>query len=1444
MRDLTTKKKLILAIAVLTVLMLFVSIFLISYNVGGIELNNGNVYLDNGGGQNYSNVMPAADYKLGANVLTAEQVSKVDDGSVGDSRAYIAARGYATAGWTPISSAGDLMTWLQQGESQNNAYLTTNISNFTWYNNSSTHIAPTDAAIQSGKTLDGCGYTLSVVHTGGRYDVGNAPEHYSLVIQKVSGVLKNLKVTFATTASAELRSSKWKAVSFQGLLIGCIGDTTSVAADSGALVENINIELTSGLNYNRRVYSETGWGNWSDTYFGCLVGQLRQGTIRNITVNNAGGTLEVGVEGGGARKVYTSAIIGAFGSGDLQCSAYNLRVVGNATNYPLNAINGENRLAGCVGSMYGSASAAKIVGMYVEKKLSGVGYTFQLAVGIAGSALSAYNKGVYSKVDGTWNEEIVCKVSDTMDFMFDKAPVDGARVTNADYEAKYNNIIVRDLSPNTNGIIWNIDIRKQNNNNTAAVSYDLYADYTYGSTDNYIKMPAEYTGDAGVAGNPLRIEYGEEYELQNIGVDATYIFDGYNKTMSGMQFVQAKTGATVTIDQSKVEYYYDGQKTYKPRLPRENAYIATLRAVEDANYSYLDIANKKIAKLNNSITANIIINNADVSVSRMYNGNIYNDEWISGNLNVSAVMGGANVKTEPYRIEYRSKNISDTSWGIWGNQVDGATATVGENNNKTIEYSFRLLVQDESKNNVWVPVTNGSDSITYRRDDVKPTPTYSSTYVEGTWNTTGNVLVSPQVAPNLAPARVEVRFPNSSNAADREWHAASEWIEDSQMGWVNGFILNAEGVTVYELRAISDAGVTSDTTPFTVKIDTTDYQLKYHIYFADSGREITAGSDTLLFSSEKSTFKRNEQAKYKLTADLNDLLSFIIVDIDGKSKENLTEYNGVYNFDDELGHGAEQAPIIIKVKKRANAELPALSSMDYGTDFDVTAIAPIYSGIYGNDDLGLTINYADDEVSQAGFKNVGTHVITATSSNKDYIVIITDTELTINPKLINIAYSNRNRFIKEDYWGNAEIWKELGININSGLMSGDTVNITGITYVDGTTFEPVGEDTLGGYGRFALRANIDNTNYRIADDNVSIVIIAMFEFDYDINAYKLSSAADIKFINGHPAMLGADFILTNDIDASEFPGLRVDDRFTGHFDGNNHKIYNLTLTTFDSAGVGFFTSIDGGTVENLFIENVFYNVHLKGKADGGNTAAEVAVLAGSVNNATVRNVNISGVINLIADSNVLYAGAIVGRAVDSVFDDVISMINMTINASGKVYAGGLIGEAVNVTVKGSTSFTLIDSASASVNNELGFMFGSLNNSADSGAVIDSNIYLEKAVFNNKTVVSDSTITGLTAKTYKDFIALPNFGEGLKQLINPVYFGEGIYGTDENDAFIIDSYSDLELIKIYPFATFKLANDIVCFKDNSFDISLSGFAGSLLLGNYKIMDYNHNVIMGN
>lgn len=1452
MRNLTTKKNLIIAVAVLAALMLVLSACLLNYN-NAVTTGKNNTYADNSSAYNGEGVMPAADYKSGANVLTPEQVTKVEDGSVGDSRTYIAQRGYASsADWTPISSANDLMTWLKQGSSQSNAYFTTNISNFTWYNsNTDTRIAPTDAVIQSGKTLDGCGYTLSVVQPGGSYGVGNNPEHYSLVIQKVSGVLKNLNVTFATTGNAELRSSKTKAPSFQGLLIGCVGDTEVVNADSGALVENIRIEFTGSLNYNRRVYSEgSSWsGAWSDMFFGGLVGQLRQGTVRNITADNAGGTIEIGVEGGGGRKDYAAAIIGAFGNRSLNCYAYNLRVINNATVYPLREGNSENRLAGCVAYMYGSSTDSKIVGMYVEKKMtSGLNgtsnqYNVQLAVGFAGDRLTVYNRGIYSNVTGSWDNEIICRVSDTMDFMFDKAPVEGGRVTNADYEAKYNNIIVRDLTPDTNGIIWNIDIRMQNNNSVKAVTYDLYADYTYGSTDNYIKMPAEYTGDAGLNGNPLKIEYGEEYSLASIGSDVEYVYDGNFKTMSGMRFTNAKTGAAITVDESKVEYYYDGQNIFKPRLPRDIAYVATLRSVEDANYSYLDTANKKIAKLNNSMTASIKIINAEIGVTRYYNGNIYNDEWISGNINVTGAILGSNIKTEPYRIEYRSKNIHDTVWGAWGNQVDGFTATVGENNNKTIEYSFRLLVQDESKGNVWSVVTNGSDSITYKRDNVQPKPTYSSTYVEGTWNTTGNVLVSPQVAPNLAPARVEVRFPNSTDAADREWHTASEWIEDEQMGWVNGFIINQEGVTVYELRAISDAGVTSDTSTFTVKIDTTDYQLKCEIYFADSDRTIIAGNDTIAFKTAKPTFKRSEQAQFTLTANADDVLSFVIVDIDGAEANNITSYNGIYKFNDELGYGAEQEPIIVKVKKRARVELPAIDPMAYGTTFDVTAIIPIYKGVYNNDDIGLTIAYKDTEASPAGFKNKGTHAVTASASNKDYIVSVIDTEVVINARTLNVTYSNRNRFIKEDYWGDAEVWKRLGLAINTGLMNGDTVNFTGITYVDSISYEPISEDALGGYGRFCLRANIDNENYCIAADNVSVVVIAMFEFDYDINAYKLSSAADIKFINGHPAMMGADFILTNDIDASQFPGLRIDDTFTGTFNGNNHKIYNLTLTTFDSAGVGFFTAIDGGTVENLSIENVFYNVHLIGKNDGGNSAAEVAVLAGSVNNATIRNVDISGVINLTAESNTLYAGAIIGRAVDSNLNDVIATVHVTINAVGKVYAGGLIGEAVNVSVSDSKSFTLINSSSASTNNELGYLIGSLNNDVASGAALSNNLYLENSVFDNGTAEPASVIDGAISKTYKEFVQLPIYGDRLKMLINPVHFGEGIYGTDESDAFIIDSYSDLELIKVYPYATFKLVKDITCFKDNSFDASLVGFSGKLLLGNYKIYDHKHNIIMG-
>ena len=88
--------------------------------------------------------------------------------------------------------------------------------------------------------------------------------------------------------------------------------------------------------------------------------------------------------------------------------------------------------------------------------------------------------------------------------------------------------------------------------------------------------------------------------------------------------------------------------------------------------------------------------------------------------------------------------------------------------------------------------------------------------------------------------------------------------------------------------------------------------------------------------------------------------------------------------------------------------------------------------------------------------------------------------------------------------------------------------------------------------------------------------------------------------------------------------------FQGNFDGNNHVIRNLTMTsedldkpsyhTFNSsyACYGFFGGVDGGTVKNLRFANV--NVDKPGENTNNTTAA--AAVGAAVNGATLSNITI------------------------------------------------------------------------------------------------------------------------------------------------------------------------------------------------------------------------------
>ena len=116
--------------------------------------------------------------------------------------------------------------------------------------------------------------------------------------------------------------------------------------------------------------------------------------------------------------------------------------------------------------------------------------------------------------------------------------------------------------------------------------------------------------------------------------------------------------------------------------------------------------------------------------------------------------------------------------------------------------------------------------------------------------------------------------------------------------------------------------------------------------------------------------------------------------------------------------------------------------------------------------------------------------------------------------------------------------------------------------------------------------------------------------------------------------------------------------FTGVFDGQFHTISGLTIDS-DLAEVGLFSTLQGATVMNLVIAD----------AAVANAApdAEVGILAGSAENATVSCVTVSGSVTLGGRA---VAGGLVGSAADSTLLNVKS--TATLEGAGNV-AGGLVG---------------------------------------------------------------------------------------------------------------------------------------------------------------------------
>lgn len=226
---------------------------------------------------------------------------------------------------------------------------------------------------------------------------------------------------------------------------------------------------------------------------------------------------------------------------------------------------------------------------------------------------------------------------------------------------------------------------------------------------------------------------------------------------------------------------------------------------------------------------------------------------------------------------------------------------------------------------------------------------------------------------------------------------------------------------------------------------------------------------------------------------------------------------------------------------------------------------------------------------------------------------------------------------------------------------GDNLTVDGATYYKaGATFTvdanaagyakitKINGATANGDGSYTINGNITLEGYPKIDG---------FTFNDAGNYYEISSADDLitfaNYVNNRNRCTGLTFKLTNDIDLSAIENftpigyVSSSDSypFAGTFDGDNHTISNLTIST-SYYQAGLFGYVSGGTVQNVKLVNA--NVTGGNGTAGNRVGGLVGELTGSVTNCTL-----GGTVN-ISRSGAGYAGGLVGFLdTDSTIDGVL-----------------------------------------------------------------------------------------------------------------------------------------------------------------------------------------------
>lgn len=251
----------------------------------------------------------------------------------------------------------------------------------------------------------------------------------------------------------------------------------------------------------------------------------------------------------------------------------------------------------------------------------------------------------------------------------------------------------------------------------------------------------------------------------------------------------------------------------------------------------------------------------------------------------------------------------------------------------------------------------------------------------------------------------------------------------------------------------------------------------------------------------------------------------------------------------------------------------------------------------------------------------------------------------------------------------------ITLDPGAGSVSKTTVNVT---YDEDFTL-PVPTNDYGVFAGWLYNDEpiTDSTGHSLTKWNFTSDIT--LTVDWTVKIYTVEDLLKMgTYLNG-------DFILMNDIDLSgvNWNPIGINSApFTGHLDGNGHKISNLTIDTSNytnRSSFGLFGYISFATIEDLVIEDFEFTSENIEKTYyvGALAGIDLTDLSSSTNEEPlIKEITTSGsyVVAKQSSSYPVYAGGLFGKVSFEIISNCKNFIGIT-NAS---HAGGLVGTATKM----------------------------------------------------------------------------------------------------------------------------------------------------------------------